>query len=142
MSEITSTDFIIRLIVNIIQHFQPSQRVNHNQNQTSSNNIQIQRNQPRRRRTHRNRNHYSQFNLQNNYRGCIILRARQITQQNRLLSAQAEQALIEAILQARTEHHFFARHLVPRVHTVNERPQRPSGNPEPETNSTNYTEPV
>mmetsp|Transcript_19095 Transcript_19095/g.27145 ORF Transcript_19095/g.27145 Transcript_19095/m.27145 type:complete len:145 (+) Transcript_19095:82-516(+) len=144
MSDITSTDLFVRLIIDIIRYFHPIQ------DNAPSNNINHQSNPTNRSVRRRSRRHqfhsYRHFNLHNNhYRGCVILRARQITQQNRLLSAQAEQDFIEAILQARTEHQFFSRHFVPRVHTVNERPSRPSRDPEspePETISTEFTETV
>ena len=67
---------------------------------------------------HRRRNRYSRFynryrriNLGDNHtRGNIILRARQITQQNQQVAVQAEQAFVDAILQARDEQAFFTSH--------------------------------
>jgi len=147
MSDITSTDPIIRFIINIIHYFRPIQQAIQQEDNIPSNSHQTNTTTSRqvRRRSRRHQFHrYRQFNLHNNYyRGCVILRARQITQQNRLLSEQAEQDFIQAILQARTEHQFFSRHLVPRVHTANERPPRPSPeNSEPEFDNTEHTERV
>ena len=68
--------------------------------------------------THRRRNRRSRFNNRyrrinlgdNHTRGNIILRARQITHQNQQVAVQAEQAFVDAILQARDEQAFFRSH--------------------------------
>jgi len=143
MPDITSTNFLIYLITSFINYIRPIQNAS---NEQPSINQQIQHNIPRRRR--RNRRHFNRYrriNLGNNHiRGCIMLRARQITQQNRLIAAEAEQDLVFAILQAREEIQTISRQIrsVPVVRTQNERPPRPVRNQETEQGSTNSTDTV
>jgi len=144
MTSFTSTNPIVRLITFIINYFDQSHE-SPSTNQSISTNQPIQRNIHRRRRNrHRHQsNRYRRINLGNNHtRGCIIYRARQITQQNRLIAAQAEQNLICAILKAREEIQTISRQIrsVPAVHTQNERPPRPVRRQEAEQGSTEATE--
>ena len=73
----------------------------------------------------RNRYRRQRIDLENNFlRAQIIFRARQITARNREIARIAEQDLIDAILQARTE--FEGRRIsVQQLHTQNVRPARP-----------------
>ena len=137
---------IIQLITFIIDYFRPN---NSSITPSTPNSHQTHQNQPRqvhRRRRNRHRNiRYRRIHRiisgNNHTRGSIILRARQITQQNRLIASRAEQELINAILQARAEHRFFSNQInsVPALHTQNERPARPEQRPVPEDTNTNST---
>jgi len=107
VSENESTDFVIRFIIRFINYLQPIQHIStqpSNRTTTQQNQQDIRRRQNYRRRFNR----YRLINLGNNHtRGCITLRARHITQQNRLIATHAEQDLVNAILQAREEQQFL-----------------------------------
>ena len=125
---------IILLFLQIIRYFTPEFFTRASTPESSSPTNDLTPTTRRNRRPHRRRyNRYRQLNLENNYiRGCIILRARQITQQNRIIAEQAEQNLVNAILQAREERDFLSRNqAVPSIHTRIERPIRLPGNSEP-----------
>ena len=132
--------FAINLFIQIINYIRPgSFEVAIQRHQTTP--VNSTRPHRRNRRNYRRGgNRYRLLNLENNYiRGSIVLRARQITQRNRIIAAQAEQELVNAILQAREEREFFLDR-VPSLRTQNERPPRPVGQAsEPEENNTNNT---
>ena len=103
-------DSFIYLYLQLRNYLFPSQvQGNQNQSNTTPNQAAMTpRIHSRRRNRHRFKNRYRRINLGNNYtRGNIILRARQITQQNRQIAIQSEQDLVNAILQARDEQEFF-----------------------------------
>mmetsp|Transcript_15766 Transcript_15766/g.22508 ORF Transcript_15766/g.22508 Transcript_15766/m.22508 type:complete len:134 (+) Transcript_15766:90-491(+) len=113
--------FFISLYSRLIRYFYPEIPQEQNNQATTT------RRQRRNRSNHRRRNrlHGERINLNNNFRRAqIIIRARQITAHNREIARQAEQALIDAILQARGE---FERRITVRnlLRTQNERPVRP-----------------
>ena len=125
MNNIETTDYFVRIIINLIRYLQPI----YLQQPTTSSSHSLPNQSNHNPNYHNHRRHryqrYRRFNLNNKlYRGCIILRAHQITQQNQLIAAQAEQSLINAILQAREEHQFFSNRLVPVIRTQNKRSTR------------------
>jgi len=111
-----SNNFIINIIVRVIHWFFPQ---TNNRRRPSLQAIPI-RNQHQR-RVRRPRHIIDDVELRHNInRGRTIYRARQITAQNRAIAIQAEQALIDAIVQARQE--LEDRYIVHAIRTRNERP--------------------
>ena len=123
-----TTNFFILFIIRIIDFFCPSEshsnRTIHQAHQvTGPTENRFRRN----RRQHGNRStlrHH--IDIDHNFdRARIIHRARRITANNRRIASQAEQALVEAIVQARRESSEEARLAVRFLRTRNERPARP-----------------
>jgi hypothetical protein len=114
-----STNFIVFIIVRVIHCFFPIET--HRDTNPSINTIGS--GNRRRRNRHRRTNILNRIESvdfrHNITRGRIIYRARQITAQNRAIASQAEQAFIDAILQARQE--IGDRHTVQPLRTRNER---------------------
>ena len=120
-----STNFIVFIIVRVIHCFFPIET--HRDTNPSINTIGS--GNRRRRNRHRRTNILNRIESvdfrHNITRGRIIYRARQITAQNRAIASQAEQAFIDAILQARTETQSPQATAVQSLRTRNERPPRP-----------------
>lgn len=94
---IESTNFLIIIIIRVIRFFYPQEDIQRNRSLSA---IPIRH----RARARRPRYIIDDIELRHNInRGRIIYRARQITAHNRDIAIQAEQALIDAIVQARQE---------------------------------------
>mmetsp|Transcript_25130 Transcript_25130/g.35989 ORF Transcript_25130/g.35989 Transcript_25130/m.35989 type:complete len:98 (-) Transcript_25130:773-1066(-) len=96
----SETNFAISIVLRFINYFFP-QQANHQINTNQRVLTNLQRNRINRRRRRINRRHHIRTDLNSNFiRAQIIIRARQITAQKRAIASQAEQALVDAILQA------------------------------------------
>ena len=116
-----STNFIVVIIIRVIRFFFHSETVRDTNPRLST----IVVRNPRQRTCHRPHTieRIERVDFRHNiHRGRIIYQAHQITAQNRAIASQAEQALIDAILQARQE--IKDRHIVHSSRIRNERPAR------------------
>ena len=112
---IESTNFLIIIIIRVIRFFFPQEDIQRNRSFSAT---AI----PTRHRTRARRPRYiiDDIELRHNInRGRIIYRARQITARNRDIAIQAEQALIDAIVQARQE--LEDRYVIQALRTQDER---------------------